>query len=98
MAEQTTGTERQFEEEFKGLPLDEKFCSLFRMEAATLEETVKVVATAGEEVFTKFGDVLNDFGKKVQQEFNKERHATAEPASEAEPVEPATPESGPTEG
>jgi len=98
MAEATTGTKRQFEEDFKGLPLDEKFCSLFRMEAATLEETVKVVAKAGEEVFEKVGEVLNDFGTKVQQEFNKERHATAEPAVETEPVEPVTPESGPTEG
>jgi len=94
MAEETTGTKRQFEEDFKGLPLDEKFCSLFRMEAATLEETVRVVAKAGEEVFGKVGEVLNDFGAKVQQEFNKERHATAEPAAGSEPAEPVTPESG----
>jgi hypothetical protein len=104
MAEETQTKTRQFEEEFKALPLDEKFCSLFRMEAATFEQSLKEVAKTGGEVFDKLGDVLNDFGRKVKDEFNKERASAADyapPVTEADAApggggdsDPETPASG----
>lgn len=102
MAEETQTKARQFEEEFKALPLEDKFCSLFRMEAATFEQTIREVVKTGGEVFEKVGVALNDFSEKVQQEFNKERQAatdyappvTDDAAAEAEPAESNTPGNG----
>ncbi|HEV7700400.1 MAG TPA: hypothetical protein VGO43_09250 [Pyrinomonadaceae bacterium] len=80
MSEETQGTKRQFEEEFKALPLDEKLGSLFRMEAAALEETFHVVADAGSKAFHKAAEVIDDFGQKVQAEFNKNRECKTAPS------------------
>jgi hypothetical protein len=88
MAEQTQGTKRRFEEEFKALPLDEKLTSLFRMEAAELEETFHAVADASVKAFHKASEVIDGLGQRMSAEFNKERGAapgaekTAEPAAE----------------
>ncbi|MBV9241198.1 MAG: hypothetical protein JO314_04235 [Acidobacteria bacterium] len=74
----TTGTKQRpkFEAEFKELPLDEKLGSLFRMEAAALEETFHVVADVSVKAFNKAAEVLDDFGTKMSAEFNKARCET----------------------
>jgi len=76
---QSTDTKQRpaFEEQFKQLPLDEKLGSLFRMEAAAIEETLTVVADASVKVFNKAAEVLDEFGNRVSAEFRKERCETA---------------------
>lgn len=73
-------TRNKFEDEFRSLPLEDKFKSLFRMEAATLEETFNYVADASMKAFEKAGEVINDFSKKVETEVKK---ATASAKSAA---------------
>lgn len=85
---QNSGTKERpkFEQEFKELPLEDKLGSLFRMEAAALEETLKCVADGAVIAFKKAGEVLDEFGDKVSTEFNKARtQAASEPAA-AEPT------------
>lgn len=77
-----------FESEFKQLPLDEKLGSLFRMEAAAIEETITVVADASMKVFNRAAEVLDDFGNKVSAEFRKERGQTAGEPAASEPAKP----------
>ncbi len=75
--EKTTGskkngaTRNKFEDEFRDLPLEDKFKSLFRMEVSTLEETFSYVADASMKAFEKAGEVINDFSKKVETEVKK---------------------------
>jgi hypothetical protein len=85
---QTTGTKQRpsFENEFKQLPLEEKLGSLFRMEAAAIEETLTYVADASVKVFNKAAEALDEFGNKVSAEFRKERCETA--GKDAAPEEP----------
>jgi hypothetical protein len=75
--EKTTGskkngaTRNKFEDEFRSLPLEDKFKSLFRMEVSTLEETFSYVADASMKAFEKAGEVITDFSKKVETEVKK---------------------------
>lgn len=75
--EKSTGTKKngaagnKFEDEFRALPLEDKFKSLFRMEAAALEETFHYVADASMKAFEKAGEVITDLGKKVESEVKK---------------------------
>lgn len=75
--EKTTGSKKngatrpKFEDEFRSLPLEDKFKSLFRMEVSTLEETFSYVADASMKAFEKAGEVFNDFSKKVETEVKK---------------------------
>ncbi len=64
-------TRNKFEDEFRALPLEDKFKSLFRMEAAALQETITYVADASMKAFEKAGEVITDFGKKVETEVKK---------------------------
>ena len=64
-------TRNKFEEEFRDLPLEKKFASLFRMEVSTLEETFSYVADASMKAFEKAGEVITDFSKKVETEVKK---------------------------
>ncbi|MGB7202007.1 MAG: hypothetical protein WBD16_07030 [Pyrinomonadaceae bacterium] len=86
--EKTTGskkngaTRNKFEDEFRDLPLEDKFKSLFRMEVSTLEETFSYVADASMKAFEKAGEVINDFSKKVETEVKK---ATASSKSDDAP-------------
>ncbi len=60
-----------FQEEFNSLPLDKKFANLLQMEVATLSETFTYVANSSLKVIEKFGDVISDFGTKVEEEAKK---------------------------
>lgn len=77
------GARNKFEDEFRALPLDKKLASLFRMEAATLEETFSAFADASMKVFEKAGAVITEFGKRVENEVKKAT-ATGKSASETQ--------------
>ena len=74
----------RFQAEFEALPLDKKFAKLFKMEAVTLGETISYVMDSPFKVFEKIGDVMADFGKKIEEEAKK-----AKRPAEAVKTEPA---------
>lgn len=61
----------RFQAEFEAMPLDKKFASLFRMEAATLTEAFEYVVKSPMKVVEKFGDVITEFGIKLEKEARK---------------------------
>ena len=76
-----------FQQEFDALPLDRKIASLVRMEAVTLGETFAYVANSPWKVVEKVGDVLAEFGMKLENEARK----AARPKEHSS--EPKTPKS-----
>lgn len=64
----------KFQEEFEGLPLEQKFAELFKMEIATLGET-----------FTYVANSVAKFGTKLESEVRKATSSTKE-ACASEPV------------
>jgi ferredoxin len=60
-----------FQEEFKALPLDKKISQLLRMEAITLGETFSYVINSPFQVLEKVGDLIADFGIKLETEAKK---------------------------
>lgn len=69
----------RFQAEFEALPLDEKISKLFKMEAVTIGETINYVMDSPMEVFSKIGDVMAGFGRKIEEEAKKATRP-AEPA------------------
>ena len=61
----------QFQAEFEALPLEKKFASLLRMEAVTLSETFAFVVDSPMKVVEKVGDVIMEFGTKLENEMKK---------------------------
>jgi len=68
-------------EEFEAMPLEEKLANLFRMEAVALGETLEFVINSPFKVFEKIGDVMAEFGMKIEAEAKK--------AAGSKPAEPA---------
>lgn len=86
----------RFQAEFEALPLDKKFASLFKMEAATLTETFEYVFNSPMEVVGKVGDAISDIAGKVEAEFKKasagnKTHCEPEAASPPPPPSEAKP-------
>lgn len=77
----------RFQAEFEAMPLDKKFASLFRMEAATLTEAFEYVVKSPMKVVEKFGDVITEFGIKLEQEARK----AARPTEKYTPPKTANP-------
>jgi ferredoxin len=69
----------KFKEEFDALPLEKKIAYLMRMEAVTLSETVAYVVNSPMKVIEKVGDVMAEFGMKLEQEARKARRPSDEP-------------------
>ncbi|MGB5014246.1 MAG: hypothetical protein WBO68_09500 [Pyrinomonadaceae bacterium] len=61
----------KFQAEFEALPLEEKISKLFKMEAVTIGETINYVMESPMEVFSKIGDVMAGFGRKIEEEAKK---------------------------
>ena len=61
----------KFQEEFEALPLEKKIASLLRMEAVTLGETFAYVVNSPMKVVEKVGDVIAEFGMKIENEARK---------------------------
>lgn len=78
----------RFEAEFDALPLDQKFARLFKMEAATLTETIDYVMKSPLEVVGKVGDALSDIAARVETEVRKAAQSAKQRADCAPPPEP----------
>jgi ferredoxin len=83
-------TKDKFQEEFEALPLEKKIASLLRMEAVTLGETVAFVVNSPMKVVEKVGDVIAEFGMKLEREAKKASRPK-EPAPD-NPVVPDAPD------
>lgn len=75
----------KFQEEFKELPLEEKIKTLLKMEAVTLQETFNYGLSESMKAADRLGEVLADFGRKIEAEFKKATHTgqTASSGSKA---------------
>ena len=78
----------KFQAEFEALPLDQKISKLFKMEAVTIGETINYVMDSPMEVFSKIGDVMAGFGRKIEEEAKKATRP-AEPAKAETASKPA---------
>jgi ferredoxin len=66
----------KFKQEFDALPLEKKIAYLMRMEAVTLGETFSYVVNSPWKVIEKVGDVMAEFGMKIEAEARKARRPT----------------------
>ena len=81
----------RFHEEFKGLPLEEKIKILLRMEAVTLQETFNYGLAEAMKAGERLGEVLSDFGKKIEAEIKKatsQSHAASAGAAPGDSKKP----------
>ena len=76
--------------EFETLPLEQKIANLLRMEAVTLSETVSYVVNSPFAVLEKVGDVMAEFGMKLEREAKKATRP-AENADEPNDTPPKAP-------
>jgi len=91
--------------EFGGLPLDEKIANLLKMEAVTLSETFAYAIKSPLEVVEKVGDVITEIGTRIETEAKKAWNAadakthhsesTGEPKPEPSPKKPKAPKAPP---
>ncbi|HMT09813.1 MAG TPA: hypothetical protein PKA82_17635 [Pyrinomonadaceae bacterium] len=63
----STTTKEKFQAEFEALPLEEKFSTLFKLEAAALKETLNVFVDSSKDFFEKAGEAMKDMGPKFEQ-------------------------------
>jgi hypothetical protein len=61
----------KLEQDFKDLPLEQKISSLFRMEAATLEETFAYVVDSTRRAAEKAGAALSDLSARIETEVKR---------------------------
>jgi ferredoxin len=73
----------KFQEEFAALPLEKKIANLLRMEAVTLGETVAYVVNSPMKVVEKVGDVIAEFGMKLEREAKKASRPKEKPPEPA---------------
>jgi hypothetical protein len=73
----------RFQSEFEALPLEEKLKTLLRLEATTLSETFNFAVNEPMKVVEKFGEVVADIGRKVEEEFKKATASRTEKAADA---------------
>ncbi|MEP6945786.1 MAG: hypothetical protein ABJA02_07710 [Acidobacteriota bacterium] len=85
-------------DEFQALPLEKKLAELFRMEAVALGETLSFVVNSPYLVIEKIGDVLAEFGMKMDRESKKARRAEATAAPADVPTDVHDPASPPHDG
>ena len=71
-SDKTASKDSKFQDEFKELPLEEKVKVLLRMEALTLQETFNYGLNESMKAADRLGEVLADFGKKIESEFHNE--------------------------
>ena len=60
-------TKDQFRKEFTELPLEQKIAELMKLEAIAFGDTVSFIANSPFKVFEKIGDVMADFGMKLEK-------------------------------
>jgi len=86
---------------FEEMPLEKKIANLVRLEAITLGETVSFIANSPFLIFDKIGDVMAEFGFKLEKEAKEasrpKEHAEAKAKSDGEAEkkdEPSEPSNG----
>lgn len=89
-AGETKQPKDKFKEEFDALPLEKKIAYLMRMEAVTLSETFAYVVNSPMKVIEKVGDVMAEFGMKLEQEARKARRPNESHSETAERGEPGS--------
>ena len=62
----------QYRKEFAELPLEQKISELMKLEAMALGDTFSFIMNSPYKIFEKIGDVMADFGLKLE---NKAREA-----------------------
>lgn len=82
----------KFAEDFESLPLEKKIANLMRMEIVTLSETVSYVLNSPYKIFEKVGDVMAEFGMKLEQEAKKASRPADKKAETAQTKETGTKE------
>ncbi len=83
-------------EEFETLPLEQKIANLVRMEAVTFGETLSYVINSPFTVLEKVGDVMAEFGMKLEREAKKAARPSEGPADPKQA--PKTPAAGKKQG
>jgi ferredoxin len=98
-------TGKKIVDEFQALPLEQKLAELFKMEAVALGETLTFVVNSPYLVIEKIGDVLAEFGMKMDRQSKRKRSEKGEtpnsdiPTPEAQVTpDPVSPEAGPHPG
>lgn len=96
-------TKDKFQAEFDALPLEQKIKTLLRFEATTLSETFNYAMNEPMKVVEKFGEVVADLGRKVEEEIKKATSArkeeNADPkAAECDPAQAGAPPKGRSAG
>ena len=82
----------KFQQEFEALPLEKKIASLLRMEALTLGETFTYVVNSPMKVVEKVGDVIAEFGIRLETEARKaSRPAATDPSPDSPKASAAKP-------
>jgi hypothetical protein len=76
-----TDDQKRIQEKFESLPLNEKLSSLFNMEVATISEAVNYVINDPMKVVEKLGDMITDFGTKVEKEYRSVTSTAPSPPS-----------------
>jgi ferredoxin len=78
----------RIQEDFAALPLEKKIANLLKMEVTTLGETVSYVVNSPMKVVEKVGDVIAEFGMKLEAEAKKasrpKEHTPPPPVAETE--------------
>jgi ferredoxin len=73
----------EYRKEFADLPLEKKIADLVKLEAITVGETFSFIVNSPMKVFEKVGDVMAEFGMKLETEAKKaQRPAEHQEASE----------------
>lgn len=81
----TEAPKAKFQKEFDDLPLDQKIANLVRMEAVTLSETVSYVMNSPMKVVEKVGDIMSEFGMRLEAEAKKATRPAEAASKSAEP-------------
>ena len=58
----------EYRKQFTELPLEKKIADLVRLEAITLGETVSFIVNSPYKIFEKIGDVMAEFGMKLESQ------------------------------
>jgi len=66
-----TSNSEDYRKQFTELPLEKKVADLMRLEAITLGETVSFIVNSPFKIFEKVGDVMAEFGLKLEREAKK---------------------------
>jgi ferredoxin len=66
----------QYRKQFAELPLDKKISELVKLEALALGETVSYIVNSPFAIFEKVGDIMADFGMKLEKNAKEARRPT----------------------